>query len=112
MSSSDGNQPSSTSSHDAHDEDDAHEDHGPPPPPEPQTPMWLPAVGAVLFLAVGLIWALSTPPKDPTETMGSPVGTVVQQAAATQKAPPPPPPPTPAPAPVAPQQRRGAILPH
>jgi hypothetical protein len=104
MTSSDGNHGPS------HAEDDAHEeDHGPPPPPEPQTPMWLPAVGAVLFLSVGLIWALSTPPKDPTETMGSPAGTVVQQQApATQTAPPPTPPPTPTGQPA----KRGAILPH
>lgn len=48
MSASEGN------SHDSH-------AHGPPPPPEPKTPMWLPAVGAVLFLVVGLIWGLSSP---------------------------------------------------
>ncbi len=34
--------------------------HGPPPPPEPKTPMWLPAVGAVLFLTVGLVWGLGS----------------------------------------------------
>lgn len=38
--------------------DDSHA-HGPPPPPEPKTPMWLPALGAVLFLMAGLFWALS-----------------------------------------------------
>ena len=74
--------------------------------------MWLPAVGAVLFLAVGLIWALSTPPKDPTETMGSPAGsptdTVVRQAAPTQTAPPPTPPPVPTGA----APKRGALQPH
>lgn len=43
-----------------HDHSDAHgHDHGPPPPPEPKTPMWLTAVGAVLFLLVGLIWGLA-----------------------------------------------------
>lgn len=41
--------------------------HGPPPPPEPKTPMWLPAVGAVLFLTVGLIWGLGGSSKDATE---------------------------------------------
>ena len=41
-----------------------HVGHGPPPPPEPKTPMWLPALGAVLFLTVGLVWGLSTPSKD------------------------------------------------
>ena len=74
--------------------------------------MWLPAVGAVLFLAVGLIWALSTPPKDPTETMGSPAGspadTVVRQAAPTQTAPPS----TPPPVPVGGPPKRGALLPR
>ena len=85
MSSSDGNQFPSPPSHAAV---DAHGDgHSPPPLPEPQTPMWLPAVGAVLFLTVGLLWALSTPPKDPTETMGSPTGTVVSAAAPAQSAP-------------------------
>lgn len=39
--------------------------HGPEAPPEPKTPMWLPAVGGVLFLVVGLLWALSTPTKEP-----------------------------------------------
>ena len=85
MSSSDGNQFPSPPSHAAV---DAHGDgHAPPPLPEPHTPMWLPAVGAVLFLTVGLLWALSTPPKDPTETMGSPTGTVVSAAAPAQSAP-------------------------
>jgi hypothetical protein len=32
--------------------------HAPPAPPEPKTPMWLPALGAVLFLTAGLFWAL------------------------------------------------------
>jgi hypothetical protein len=45
-----------------------HVGHGPPPPPEPKTPMWLPAVGAVLFLTVGLFWGLSGPSKDATTT--------------------------------------------
>jgi hypothetical protein len=26
--------------------------------PEPKTPMWLPALGAVLFLFAGLLWGL------------------------------------------------------
>lgn len=41
--------------------------HGPPPPPEPKTPMWLPAVGVVLFLTVGLVWGLGGSSKDATE---------------------------------------------
>ena len=34
----------------------------PAPLPEPKTPMWLPAVGAVLFLLGGLYWATSPEP--------------------------------------------------
>ena len=33
---------------------------------EPKTPMWLPAVGAVLFLTIALLWSLSSPSKDAT----------------------------------------------
>lgn len=33
--------------------------HAPPPPPEPKTPLWLTAVGAVLFLTVALVWGLA-----------------------------------------------------
>lgn len=83
MSSSDGNHEHSDAAADVHGTD-----HGPPPPPEPHTPMWLPAVGAVLFLTVGLLWALSTPPKDPTETVATPTATVVSAAAPAQAAPP------------------------
>jgi hypothetical protein len=32
--------------------------HTPAGPPEPKTPMWLPALGAVLFLTVGILWGL------------------------------------------------------
>lgn len=48
-----------------------HVGHGPPPPPEPKTPMWLPAVGAVLFLTVGLFYGLSSPSKDATTEDGA-----------------------------------------
>ena len=41
---------------------DDHETHGPPPPPEPKTPMWLTALGAVLFLVAGLWLAVSSSP--------------------------------------------------
>lgn len=35
------------------------ETHGKPSDPqEPKTPMWLPALGAVLFLMVGIVWGL------------------------------------------------------
>ncbi len=40
-------------------------DHGVPAGlPEPKTPMWLPALGAVLFLTAGLIWGLRPSEKD------------------------------------------------
>lgn len=44
---------------DAHGNSSDSHGHGPPPPPEPQTPLWLTAVGAVLFLTVALIWGLA-----------------------------------------------------
>lgn len=37
--------------------------------PEPKTPMWLPALGAVLFLAVALFWGLCS--SDKPETKGA-----------------------------------------
>lgn len=63
MSGSAGNHGSS----DGHGHGHAH-DHGPPPPPEPKTPMWLTAVGAVLFLLVGLIWGLAPSSEDASKT--------------------------------------------
>jgi hypothetical protein len=33
--------------------------HAPAALPEPKTPMWLPALGLVLFLVAGLLWGLS-----------------------------------------------------
>jgi hypothetical protein len=39
-------------------------DHTPAAPPEPKTPMWLPALGAVLFLTAGFIWGLMPASKD------------------------------------------------
>jgi hypothetical protein len=33
---------------------------------EPKTPIWLTAVGAVLFLTIALLWGLSGPSKDAT----------------------------------------------
>ncbi len=56
--------------------------HGPPPPPEPKTPMWLPAVGALLFLTVGLLWALTTPPKDLPDLSAMPAGSAAADAGA------------------------------
>jgi hypothetical protein len=42
--------------------------HAPPALPEPKTPMWLPALGAVLFLTVGLIWGLTPSSKDKADS--------------------------------------------
>jgi hypothetical protein len=33
--------------------------------------MWLPAVGAVLFLVVGLLWAMSSPSKEGAPAPGA-----------------------------------------
>jgi hypothetical protein len=41
-----------------------HNSHAAPAPPEPKTPLWLTAVGALLFLTVGLIWGLTPDSKD------------------------------------------------
>ena len=43
---------------DAHGNSSDSHGHGPPAPPEPKTPLWLTAVGAVLFLTVALVWGL------------------------------------------------------
>lgn len=37
----------------------------PSPTEEPKTPMWLPAVGVALFLAVGIWWATRPEDKPP-----------------------------------------------
>lgn len=49
--------------------------------PEPKTPMWLPAVGAVLFLVVGLLWGLSDPPADPSKDQRAPAASAAPSAA-------------------------------
>jgi hypothetical protein len=47
-----------------------HVARGVPPEDEPKTPMWLPAVGAALFVGVALWWAVtpSAAPRAPAET--------------------------------------------
>jgi hypothetical protein len=42
--------------------------HAPAGPPEPKTPMWLPTLGAVLFLTVGIFWGLRPAAKDGADT--------------------------------------------
>ncbi len=58
--------------------------HGSPPDDEPKTPMWLPALGAALFVSVALWWAVtpSAPPIAPDDAAS---------ASAAVAAPPPPP---------------------
>ncbi|MEA2750669.1 MAG: hypothetical protein QOI41_4812 [Myxococcales bacterium] len=81
MSASEGNQA------DSHADDHAEaQDHGPPTPPEPNTPMWLPAVGALLFLTAGLAWALTTPPAETADTSAIPAGSATATATAAATA--------------------------
>lgn len=77
MSASEGNQ---ADSHDGAEFDALA--HGPPPPAEPHTPMWLPAVGALLFLTVGLVWALTPPEKETTDLSKMPATTTAAPASA------------------------------
>ena len=48
--------------------------------------MWLPALGALLFLSVGLLWALSTPPQDTKDLSAIPAGTAAADAGAAPAA--------------------------
>jgi hypothetical protein len=43
-------------------------------PNEPKTPMWLTALGGVLFLLAGLFWALRTPDAPDAAKGGAPAG--------------------------------------
>jgi hypothetical protein len=52
-------------------------------PDEPKSPLWLPAVGGALFLAVGLWWAVTPSAPDPVDVAPPP--------AVASAAPPPPP---------------------
>jgi hypothetical protein len=49
-------------------------------PNEPKTPMWLTALGGVLFLLAGLMWALRTPTPDPNGA--APAGSAAADAGA------------------------------
>lgn len=51
---------------------------------EPKTPMWLPAVGAVLFLVAGLLWGLSDASSDAAKEPGA-AGAAVDAGAAPSK---------------------------
>jgi hypothetical protein len=67
-----------------------------PPPDEPKSPLWLPALGGALFLAVGLWWAVTPSSPDPVDVADAPVASA---APAAPTAPPP------APSAAAPQMR-------
>ena len=85
MTTSDGNRTDSDAH--SHGAADAHAHaHAVPALSEPHTPMWLPAVGALLFLTVGLAWALSTPPKELPDLSGMPAGSATASAAAAPAA--------------------------
>lgn len=65
---------------DAHGHGTAHGHSPTPDPDEPKTPMWLPAVGAVVFLAAGLLWALC--PSGSADAGGADGGAPAASAAA------------------------------
>ncbi|HEY8075777.1 MAG TPA: hypothetical protein VIF62_16740 [Labilithrix sp.] len=52
---------------------------------EPRTPMWLPALGAVLFLTVGLIWGLGSSKTDSTQDSAKPATTAAVDAGVAQR---------------------------
>ncbi|HEX8791796.1 MAG TPA: hypothetical protein VF765_12670 [Polyangiaceae bacterium] len=58
-----------------------HAASGTPQEEEPQTPMWLPAVGAALFVGVALWWAV-TPPVAPSTPAEAPAAESAAAAAA------------------------------
>jgi hypothetical protein len=61
---------------------------------EPRTPMWLPAVGAALFLVVGIVWAISAlshGPKGDTAQAATVASSAPAAAAPARPAPPPSP---------------------
>jgi hypothetical protein len=72
---------------------------------EPKTPMWLPALGAALFVSVGLWWAV-TPAAPPVADADQ-----AASASASAPAPTPPPAPQPTPPPQAPSPRPAVSVP-
>jgi hypothetical protein len=47
--------------------------------------MWLPALGAVIFLTVGLIWGLSSPAQDNTANSAAPAAPAAADAGAAAR---------------------------
>src|ERR1700691_5890754 len=76
-----------------------------PPDDEPKSPMWLPALGAALFLGVGIWWAVtpSSQPPPAAEPPAEATAAAVPPAAARSAAGPP--------APAKPSASQ-ALLPH
>jgi hypothetical protein len=58
--------------------------HGPPPLPEPKTPLWLTAVGGILFVGVAICWA--SRPADPAATEATAAAATATAATATAAA--------------------------
>jgi hypothetical protein len=58
----------------------------PPTPPEPETPLWLTALGAVLFALVG-VWWLATPSAATADASGSAAADAGAPAASAAPAP-------------------------
>ncbi len=56
----------------------AHDSHDPNASDEPKTPMWLPALGALLFLVAGIYWA--TRPAEPVASTGGDDGGIAADA--------------------------------
>lgn len=59
-------------------------DHA-PLPEEPKTPMWLPALGAALFLIVGIWWATRPAPTPPAPANSSAASAAANGNAAPAK---------------------------
>jgi hypothetical protein len=64
---------------------------------EPQTPMWLPALGAALFVSVALWWAVTPSAPSPDAAAAAASASAAASAVAV-----PTPPPAPTPQPIAP----------
>lgn len=85
-------------------ESEAESSHGEPPPDEPQTPMWLPLVGAALFLLlIGLFVVTRPAGKTKAELAKEAAAAASAASSASANAQKPAPPLAPAPAPAAPR---------
>lgn len=69
----------------------AHDSHPSGDSDEPKSPLWLPALGAVLFLVVGIWWVTRTPEPKPASTLDAGATVVAGDAAAGDAGAAPPP---------------------